>query len=95
MAHPKKYVDTLQMFTEKTWLFEEIFWEKWLVLHDTPKEKVKSVLYNAYDLNDVYDIFEPELDQEKLSDIMRILFAYPDTVITQPDYLQSLTEWKK
>jgi len=79
MSHQSQRL--LDEFTKKVWLIESIFWDQKMVLNNSPKEKLKDLLFYTFELHDVFDYFKPEFDEDKTEKFLKILSAYHDQVI--------------
>ena len=68
----------LWKFTNNTWLLDKIFWKEGIILYNEEKEKIKRILFEVYWLKDIYDIFDPELDEEKIDRTLKTIFRFND-----------------
>lgn len=75
----------LSKFTKNTWLLDKIFWWEGIILYNEEKEKTKKLLKEVYWL-DVYDMFDPELDEQKIDRTLRTIFRFNDLQL--PDNLE-------
>jgi hypothetical protein len=68
----------LSKFTKNTWLLDKIFWGEGIILYNEDKEKAKRLLKEVYWYDKIYDLFEPELDEEKIDRTLRTIFRFND-----------------
>jgi len=73
MEHTK----ILQHFSKDVWLLEKIFWKSSDILYNFEFEKAKQRLAWVYTKKDIDDVFPSQLDEEKLTKILDILFRVP------------------
>jgi len=73
MEHTK----ILQHFSKDVWLLEKIFWKSSDILYNFEFEKAKQRLAGVYTKKDIDDVFPSQLDEEKLTKILDILFRVP------------------
>ena len=64
-------------FSKDVWLLEKIFWKSSDILYDFEFEKRKQRLEMVYNKTDVHKIYPSQLDEEKLKNILDILFRVP------------------
>lgn len=74
----------LSKFTKNTWLLDKIFGKEGIILYNEEKEKVKRVLYEVYWLKDIYEVFDPELDEVKIDRTLKTIFRFSD--LNLPDW---------
>lgn len=46
------------------------------IIYNTPRERVKGLLYRVRNKTDVYDVFPRDLDTDKLFSTLRTLYGY-------------------
>jgi len=68
----------LTKFTKNVWLLDKIFGWTGLVMYKEDKEKAKRILYEVYWYENIYQLFSPELDEEKLDKTLTKLFRFQD-----------------
>ena len=73
MNHDK----VLQHFSKDVWLLEKIFWKSSDILYNFEFEKAKQRLESVYNKEDISEVFPSQLDEEKLTWILDILFRVP------------------
>lgn len=74
----------LSKFTKNVGLLDKIFGWEGLILYNEEKEKIKLLLKEVYNLN-VYDMFNPELDEKKIDRTLKTIFRFNDLNIPEDD----------